>query len=50
MFNAVNEALELALDEKYAKNFSIYVSKTVNDENYKFEDHVVDIDNKFLDE
>lgn len=50
IFNAVNEALELALDEKYAKDFSIFVSKTVNDENYKFEDHVVDIDNKFLDE
>ena len=50
MFNAVNEALELASDEKYAKNFSIYVSKTVNDESYKFEDHVVDIENKFLDE
>lgn len=50
MFNAANEALELALDEKYAKDFSIYVSKTINDENYKFEDHVVDIDNKFLDE
>ena len=50
LFQAANEALELALDEKCAKNFSIYVSKTVNDVNYKFEDHVVDIDNKFLDE
>ena len=50
VIKALEASLELAKDEKYAKNFSIYVAKSINDESYKFEDHVVDIDNKFLDE
>ncbi len=50
IIKALDKSLELAKDEKYAKNFSIYVAKSINDERYKFEDHVVDIDNKFLDE
>ena len=50
LVKALEEAIELAMDEKYKKDFSIYVSKSIKDENYKFEDHVVDIDNKFLDE
>ena len=50
LIKALEEALSLAMNEKYHKDFSIYVSKSIKDENYKFEDHVVDIDNKFLDE
>ena len=50
LFEELYDTLKLASDESYAKDFSIYVSKKVHDANYKFEDHVVDIDNKFLDE
>lgn len=44
------EALALASDPNYEKDYSIYFAKKDGNADYKFEDYKVDIDNKFLDE